>query len=126
MSFDWAEYLRLAKELAKNPPPNCDLEAIYRTVIGRAYYGAFREAQNFLVKRGSFSVEFGEGSHNKVIFEFKGHPNRYCQLIGEDLRRMKQFRERADYQDEFEGSLENAVDLVVDRAEKIMKRLKQI
>jgi uncharacterized protein (UPF0332 family) len=106
--------------------PGCSVEAVQRSIISRAYYAAFRKAQNFLIVRDGFAVELGESSHNKVIFALKLHPNRYRQMIGEDLRRMKQFRERADYKDEFEGSLEDTVEWVINRAERIINLLERM
>jgi uncharacterized protein (UPF0332 family) len=41
MSFDWADYLRLAESLVSNPNAPGPEEAALRAAISRAYYAAF-------------------------------------------------------------------------------------
>ncbi len=126
--FDWQEYLYLALELAgRKGTPQCNDEADKRTAISRAYYAAFRKARNFLIVRDNFEIDLGTGSsHNQVIYAFKNHPNHQRQILGENLRRMKIYRESADYDGNFNGSLDSAVDFVIERAEDVIKMLNVI
>ena len=41
MSFDWSQYLNLAKELTDQPTTPANQEAKLRDAISRAYYAAF-------------------------------------------------------------------------------------
>jgi hypothetical protein len=41
MNFNWAEYLTLARALAKFPNLGVSADAIMRCAISRAYYAAF-------------------------------------------------------------------------------------
>lgn len=48
MSFDWSEYLNVAKELAGVETSAASQEAKLRAAITRAYYAAFIKARNHL------------------------------------------------------------------------------
>ena len=101
MKFDWSEYLNLANQLV-NVETN---EAKQRSSISRAYYGAFCLARNYLrdylgytrLSRRDFDVNV----HQYVAEEFnKFDPkNKRMVEIGRDLGRLRNFRNKADYED---------------------------
>lgn len=88
------------------------------------------QVQEFLVRKDGFKVrpdvedtEEQASSHWRAIKVFlQGSSAR--KMVGEDLRRMRHFRESADYYPEFRGVLEEAVEEVLLKAEKIIRRLK--
>ena len=51
MSFDWADYLKLAEALTRDPSSPGPEEASLRTAISRAYYAAYRSASNLAASR---------------------------------------------------------------------------
>ncbi|HQC00417.1 MAG TPA: hypothetical protein PKX11_07680, partial [Methanospirillum sp.] len=65
-SFDWEEYIELAKQLQQNPIPNALYQtALYRAIVSRAYYGAFMYARRRAERiKGAFS---GVNIHEQVI-----------------------------------------------------------
>ena len=64
MSFDWSEYLNLAKELANQAIAPANQEAKLRTAISRSYYAAFINARNYLRdKEGILIPKTGNGSN---------------------------------------------------------------
>lgn len=101
MNFSWNEYLMLAKEMAGQTSPIAGLEARQRTSISRAYYAAFCEARNYLIRKRKFTVPPID-SHKAVIEEFKkigSATNPLPFYISTNLGRLKSKRKKADYYD---------------------------
>jgi uncharacterized protein (UPF0332 family) len=99
MSFEWADYLDLARELAGQPTAHSILEAKLRSAISRAYYAAFCKARNHLRdKQGFFIPPTGE-AHKIVWRRFRNSPDKSRKRIGENLRRLLHDRRQADYED---------------------------
>lgn len=95
--FNWAEYLRLAEELANRHGD----EAAQRAAISRAYYAAYCSARNKLegwqlLKRNQRS----KTSHQDVWEAFEGDPRPGWDQIGQEGHNMKEDRRRADYEDQ--------------------------
>jgi uncharacterized protein (UPF0332 family) len=103
MSFDWAEYLRLAEELAQRP----DDEAAHRSAISRAYYAAFGRACTHLMQQ-SLPVSPGEGSH-KRIWESFSRLGRTYGGVQHNGNRLLRRRVIADYQADQASSRQDAV-----------------
>lgn len=118
--FDPKPHLDLADELAaedsqENPPGEIKL----RTAVGRAYYGVF------LVAREITGVIEQNGVHSAVVHHIR---RRYGFLVGENLSRLKDLREMADY--EFPVTNQNFSDwgrnwsTAKMRAEQILEKLR--
>lgn len=97
MSFDWSEYLNLARRLA-GTPENPANEAELRSAISRAYYAAFIQARNFLRDRDNLKIP-RKNTHEYVINLFRDNSDKVRKKIGERLRRLRDFRNEADYED---------------------------
>lgn len=144
MSFDWADYLSLAEELAQKPNDMPNKEAATRAAISRAYYAAFKKAEEFVVRRDGFVVNLGPkktynqqdtneedknkgSSHVRVIRQFtKDKYNNNRMRIGIALTRMKHNRESADYDAEFMGNIEEALKDTLIKAKDVISRLRQL
>jgi uncharacterized protein (UPF0332 family) len=100
MSFDWAEYLDLAKELAQPSPASVLQEASLRSAISRAYYGAFCRARNHL-RALSPHLVFPTGAeiHGFVRDRFRSRPELMSKAIAAHLERLRDWRNDADYDD---------------------------
>jgi hypothetical protein len=95
MSFDWANYLRLAEDLAAKAD-----EASLRTAISRAYYSifnvAYERAEKNLGRKPASS-----GSHHKWCWDAYGNCNdSTCQELAVEGRRLKWLRVDVDYKSE--------------------------
>ena len=103
IKFNWQRYLILAEELLNSIPENEDDEAKARTGISRAYYAAYHRAESYLNKIGITIDIYQKGSHKRVIEEFAniGQYNKLWSGIGLSLKRLKIWRETADYSDKF-------------------------
>ena len=98
MSFDWAEFLKVAEILHEGASDAKFAEAMYRIAISRAYYAAFCLARNLLIKRAWLIQD--KDVHRFVRDSFVDSENKQEQLIGRKLHRLKQARVKADYDDE--------------------------
>lgn len=96
MSFDWSEYLNLARELAQAMTD----EAKMRSAISRAYYAAFIKARNFLQEREGLTIA-SENSHQYLINQFKNSSDPARTKLGERLKRLRVYRNQADYDNSF-------------------------
>ena len=100
MSFDWAEYLNVAQELADQPAKPANAEAKHRAAISRAYYAAFGIAKNHLRDKDKDSAIPMDGTvHRYVIDRFRLSTERQRKNIGNDLGRLREWRRQADYDD---------------------------
>lgn len=96
MSFDWKEYLNLARFLAAEPGISFDQEAASRSAVSRAYYAAFCHARNYARDRHGFSPKGDPSDHPEVRTHFKKRAG--FQKIALGLDRLRQRRNMADYE----------------------------
>lgn len=97
MTFDWSEYLNLARKLA-GTDANPGNEAELRSAISRAYYAAFITARNYLRDRDNIRIP-RERSHQFVINQFRESSDNYRAKLGRRLLRLRNYRVSADYHD---------------------------
>lgn len=72
MSFNWAQYLNVAGELAAIPFGPSNAEAKRRSAISRAYYAAFGTARTHLRDvDGDGNIPGGPQAHEYVRLAFK-------------------------------------------------------
>jgi uncharacterized protein (UPF0332 family) len=135
MSFEWKEYLELAKDLsvASKSLKAGKKEAYERAAISRAYYGVFKLAEELLVRRELLEpladLEQSDilgGSHSRVLRVFKTHRAREGQLVGFLLQEMKKARVLADYHSQFgDGtSAEEYMKDTITNANEVLKLLR--
>jgi uncharacterized protein (UPF0332 family) len=95
MSFDWSEYLDLAKELNDNLILN--REAKQRSVVSRAYYAVFNLAKNYLEQVEGHLIPRTADAHRYVGDQFLMSSESKRQEIASKLSRLRKFRNQADY-----------------------------
>ena len=103
MSFDWADYLKLAEALTRDPASPGPEEASLRTAISRAYYAAYRSASTLAAGRGEIIPTGLASDHGLVINHFRNATDPVRQKIGASLSRLRGNRNKADYDDVFRG-----------------------
>jgi uncharacterized protein (UPF0332 family) len=108
MRFDWSKYLIVAQELADQATAFSDSmhmdsldEAKLRSAISRAYYGAFRQARNYLCDNDGQSLNalLKGNTHQNVINLFDRNNNIDYQIIAQLLCDLRSARNKADYDD---------------------------
>ncbi len=101
MSFDWSEYLNIARELAGQSTVLSSAEAKKRCAISRAYYAAFCSARNHLRdKDNDLNIPVGGDAHGYVRRQFKTSKDKVRREVGEDLARLVAKRNLVDYKDD--------------------------
>jgi uncharacterized protein (UPF0332 family) len=121
MSFKWIQYLQLAELLDEN-----ESEAAKRAAMSRAYYAVFCICRNFARDKKELIPSGTADDHSLVIEHFKSsnHPNR--KLIGSLLRRMRESRNSADYNDELIGFPDLMTKSSIEQARKILQILNNL
>lgn len=125
MSFDWSNYLILARELQRQGAVHLSKEAESRSSISRAYYAAFCKSRNFLRDKRHKTLSEGSDVHAEVQKEFRNSNDKRLKAIGENLNRLRKYRNRADYNDVFPG-LNNTVLLCIEFADDILTDLNRL
>lgn len=130
--FDWREFHTIAKFLHENCNKINDItpEAAFRSAIGRAYYAAFNTACQFA--KEEFHVDpsrQGKGSHDYYIemFRYFENENSDYKKIAIDLKRMKEYRNLADYKKNFSKiDPKTSAQLTIKYSENILSTLRNI
>jgi uncharacterized protein (UPF0332 family) len=99
VSFEWADFYTLAAQLHANPPDGLQ-EAVFRTVIGRAYYAAFCAARDFAHHSDNLAITRGGPDHELVKRHFRDDRDDTRHKIGVWLGRLMNNRAEADYKAE--------------------------
>jgi len=124
MTFDWSEYLELARELIGQNVAPAGEEARLRAAVSRAYYAAFCKARNHLLAEGCHLPQDGK-VHAAVHSEFRQSAEKRRKQIGLDLQRLRADRNRADYDDLVQG-LKQTAKVDVTLSERVLKMLMQL
>lgn len=124
MAFDWSEYLTLAQELPKKSSSPGSMEAKLRSAISRAYYAAYCKSRNYM--RGKDKKYFPAHKVNKHKFvkdHFLNDSDKARKSVGVNLDRLREERNKADYNDCFEGNLVNTAQKSIDQAQRLLSKL---
>lgn len=125
MSFDWSQYLNVAKELAGQATIPANQEAKLRAAISRAYYAAFIEARNHLRDKEGHSMPKTSDAHLYVSQQFELSADSIRRTLGEGLVRLRMYRRQADYVDKFPGL--NGITLIaIQLSEEIITTLNSL
>jgi uncharacterized protein (UPF0332 family) len=111
-TFDWADYLTFAEEIAQRPD-----EAALRSAISRAYYSAYCKARNHLSQSG---VNVRTSSHKWLWDNFRMSDDEDIRSLGLTGDRLRMARNRADYDNVF-SDLNSAVLTALPRARQIVQ-----
>ncbi len=122
MSFDWSDYLSLAESLSQHPEAPGPEEAALRAAISRAYYAAHCTARNFARSRGITLTRTGR-DHQLVIDYFKESKDKGRKSIGLWLDRLRDDRNKADYDDTLTGDPRLQAQSSVAQARSVLTKL---
>lgn len=122
MSFDWLNYLHLARTLAGSGATDPNGEAELRAAISRAYYAAFCKSRNHLRDIDHKQLSTGSDIHKEVQSKFTMSRDTRRKQIGQNLYRLRRLRNKADYDDQFSNVL-SATNLALNFAEEIISDL---
>lgn len=111
MSFSWSDYLKLAQKLVV-----IDDEAAQRSAISRAYYFVFHLAQERAINNGLVLQKMDGHKQTWNCFIFS--PDSDCKKLGLAGQRLRDRRNKADYDEPYRGRItEEAGEAVTDAIE---------
>ena len=121
MSFDWREYLDLARLLVDQPKKGFTREAGLRSATSRAYYAAFCTARNVAQQQLYFVPTGGPRDHISL--------KQYLADLGmmqpaNMLDEMRQWRNKCDYDDHVRD-LERLARKAIEDAEDVLGALRR-
>lgn len=119
MVFDWKEYLIFAEEIKLRPE-----ESAKRSAISRAYYCVFHKAKNYATEHLGYIYRPDNPSHAGMWREFKNKGITLNAIYNYGMK-LKNFREVADYYDEFEN-IESSLIQTFHNANHVLKELKNL
>jgi uncharacterized protein (UPF0332 family) len=126
MSFDWADYLKLAEALQSNPDVPGPREASLRAATSRAYYAAFQCAVNFAKNEG-FQPKYTGEDHWGIKRHFQYYQPNNGEIRGKistELGRMYDNRRMADYHNELKRTSPVALaDLTIKMTRGVLEKL---
>lgn len=120
MSFDWHQYLVVAKYLADPSAPIPGSEAKHRAAISRAYYCAHWKVRQFLETEGRIDVASMANKHTDIPNRLENETDVVRRRIGVSLNRLKTVRNDADYEDFSSANWEAACRGAILTTEKIL------
>ncbi|MBW4633367.1 MAG: HEPN domain-containing protein [Iphinoe sp. HA4291-MV1] len=123
--FDWLEYFHLAKKLASEAMISAHQEAQLRVTIHLAYYAAFNLAKKHLQDKEEHSIPTTGDAHSYVSEQFLLNPDSVHKSVGRKMKRLRLFRNQADYAAFFPG-LSNFTTASITLAEEIISTLNSI
>ena len=119
MNFNWEDYLTFAQEIKERPD-----EAAQRSAISRAYYCVFHKAKNYAKAHLGYVYRPDNPSHSGMWRTFKNNGKTLNAIFNYGTK-LKDFRENADYQDEFKN-IESSLVQAFQSADNALTYLKQI
>jgi uncharacterized protein (UPF0332 family) len=125
MTFDWSQYLNLAREIIGQPTSPANLEAKRRSAISRAYYAAFISARNYLQEIEGLSIPITADAHKYVVQQFKQSSDSDRQNIGRNLEKLRRERNQADYNNSI-PELFKITKIAVKRSERVISKLNSL
>ncbi len=117
--FDWKTYFQLAQELGARTE-----EACLRSSLSRAYYYVYNIAL-IRAKQNGFNTIPGESTHKQLWRIYNESPDPDCSQLGQIALRLKQKREKADYEGIYRR-IEEEVPAVLQEAQDFAARLERL
>jgi hypothetical protein len=110
MPFEWSGFLTLAEDLSKRND-----EAALRTAASRVYYYVYHLGRQ-RIEENRFPLTKGD-AHKQVWEKFAADPDPRCRKLKELAMKLKDKRERADYEESY-PKIEKEFPALLDMAKK--------
>lgn len=117
MGFDWEKFWNVGEHLMNYR----EEEEYQRSAVGRYYYSCYLKAREVYNKKNNFRIDKSI-SHQQLINKFIESNNEIEKKIGEYLDSLRNSRNNADYDINFNSDLES----IKHKSKKVIKYLKMI
>lgn len=125
MNFDWFGYLTLAEHMMNNhdsyPDEEPFREAVYRSIVSRAYYSVYCMARNYV--RDVDRREFSGSAHQELQNYLIRHPEKIRKKLGSQLKNLHEHRLKVDYEDDLHELAINKAKRAIAEAKIIVQGL---
>lgn len=119
MPFDWKAFIELARSLQHQAAGASDAEALLRTAVSRAYYGAFCFVRNHARDQLGFSPRNDADDHGRLRAHLRGKRRQIAQR----LDRLRQWRNESDYADQLPFDAAATLGAAIGEADRIVASL---
>lgn len=122
MSFDWSEFLALAKALQSSLYASSFPEAAQRSAVSRAYYAAFCYLRHYAENQWEFQRTRTAQDHERLRRHLRyltGQGSSWDELV-ENLGDFRQWRNQCDYDDDVRN-LDVMLSTAITTAEKLIE-----
>lgn len=119
MSFDWKEFLNLARFLQGHSGSSFNQESGFRCSVSRAYYAAFCHARNYARDQSSFIPTYKSVDHRRVREHFQ---HLGITEISSKLDDLRVWRNKCDYDDNV-SNISFLVSSAIARSQEIIGKL---
>ncbi|SRR5216683_843182 len=119
-------YLILAEALFRERATFADEEACCRAAISRAYYAAFCAARNHARDNEGLTLSNTAQDHQTVFVHYAQNPNVQHKAVAATLHRLRQQRNRADYDDPNIQQVVVLTQTVLHQARQVFRVLQQL
>lgn len=119
MPSDWKAFIELARSLQQQAVGETDPEALLRTAVSRAYYGAFCLVRNHARDQLGFEPRNDADDHGRLRAHLRGKRRQIAQR----LDRLRQWRNESDYADQLPFDAEAAAAAAITEADGIVTLL---
>jgi hypothetical protein len=120
MPFNWHDYVDLAHYLVANPPPGVSAGGTGRSIVSRAYYGAFCYARNYARDYLGFVPSNSEKDHGGVRDHLR---RKRRQRTADVLDRLRDSRNEWDYLDDLWTALTKMLPQAILDADYVFRSL---
>jgi len=125
MSFAWIEYLVLAEALLQARTTFAPEEACCRAAISRAYYAVYGTVRTHARDQEGVQLPATGDAHQRMITHYRQGPSPLHRAIGDNLRRLRRARNRADYDEQLDRPVALA-QFAVRRARQVVAQLQAL
>jgi hypothetical protein len=121
MAFDWQDYIEVSRFLQRQTTSGVNSEAVLRSALSRAYYGAFCHARNYARDWLGFRPRYEGDDHGRLRAHLKKSKR---WRVSEKLERLRDWRNDCDYQDQLSFDPQIALGSALADADYVVTSLK--
>lgn len=118
MSFDWNDYINLAKGLIEEPGDF--KEAALRSAVSRVYFAGYNIALAYAIEKDNFNPYYID-SHKQLRNHFQYETKKV--RISTQLGRLQQWRKKCDYDPTVDNLETHIIPSVVNRVANLISLL---
>ena len=126
MTFDWTDFLRLAKTLVESPNPPELVESCCRSATSRAYYAAYHRALEYACHEGHLPLAGDEHRDVQRYFTNYKPTSATRRKVAVELGRLRDSRRRADYDTELRSRPSSLAQNAIQMADSVLEGLTRL